>query len=228
MLAEVAPAMPAYASEVFGPVAPVLRFATADEAAKLAADTEYGLSLGILTRDVMRGLDLARRIPTGIVHINDQTVDDAPNTPFGGIFASGTGARFGGTANLDAFTDTRLGDDARRDRPVPVLARHGRHAAAHRRRDATAGMRTQVGIVGAGPAGLLLSHLLALRGIDSVVVEIRSRAYCEARQRAGVLEDGTVRLLREAGLARPPGRRGPRARRHLPAVRRGAAPPRLP
>jgi p-hydroxybenzoate 3-monooxygenase len=62
-------------------------------------------------------------------------------------------------------------------------------------------MRTQVGIVGAGPAGLLLSHLLALRGIDSVVVEIRSLAYCEARQRAGVLEDGSVRLLREAGLA---------------------------
>jgi p-hydroxybenzoate 3-monooxygenase len=62
-------------------------------------------------------------------------------------------------------------------------------------------MRTQVGIVGAGPAGLLLSHLLALRGIDSVVVEIRSRAYCEARQRAGVLEEGSVRLLREAGLA---------------------------
>jgi p-hydroxybenzoate 3-monooxygenase len=61
--------------------------------------------------------------------------------------------------------------------------------------------RTQVGIVGAGPAGLLLSHLLALRGIDSVVVEDRSRAYCEARQRAGLLEDGTVRLLRAAGLA---------------------------
>ena len=107
VLAEVAPAMPAYASEVFGPVAPVVRFSTADEAVKLAGESEYGLSLGILTRDVMRGLDLARRIPTGIVHINDQTVDDAPNTPFGGVFASGTGARFGGTANLDAFTDTR-------------------------------------------------------------------------------------------------------------------------
>jgi benzaldehyde dehydrogenase (NAD) len=107
VLAEVAPAMPAYASEVFGPVAPVIRFSTADEAAKLAADTEYGLSLGILTKDPLRGLDLARKIPTGIVHINDQTVDDAPNTPFGGIGASGTGARFGGTANLDAFTDTR-------------------------------------------------------------------------------------------------------------------------
>src|SRR5262249_1418944 len=62
-------------------------------------------------------------------------------------------------------------------------------------------MRTQVGIVGAGPAGLLLSHLLALRGIDSLVVEDRSRAYCEARQRAGLLEDGTVKLLREAALA---------------------------
>jgi benzaldehyde dehydrogenase (NAD) len=107
VLAEVAPAMPAYANEVFGPVAPVVRFSTADEVAKLAADSEYGLSLGILTRDVMRGLELARQIPTGMVHINDQTVDDAPNTPFGGIRASGTGARFGGSANLDAFTDTR-------------------------------------------------------------------------------------------------------------------------
>ena len=107
VLADVAPQMPAYASEVFGPVAPVLSFATPDEAAKLAADSEYGLSLGILTRDVMRGLDLARRIPTGIVHINEQTVDDEPNIPFGGVLASGTGARFGGSANLDAFTETR-------------------------------------------------------------------------------------------------------------------------
>ena len=79
------PRCPPTPSEVFGPVAPVLRFSTADEAAKLAADTEYGLSLGILTRDVMRGLELAGQIPTGIVHINDQTVDDEPNTPFGGV-----------------------------------------------------------------------------------------------------------------------------------------------
>ena len=107
VLADVKPDMPAYASEVFGPVAPVLKFTTPDEAAALAAQSEYGLSLGILTRDVMRGLDLARRIPTGIVHINDQTVDDEPNVPFGGVLASGTGARFGGTANLDAFTETR-------------------------------------------------------------------------------------------------------------------------
>ena len=62
--------------------------------------------------------------------------------------------------------------------------------------------RTQVGIVGAGPAGLLLSHLLALGGIDSVLVETRSRAHCEARQRAGMLESTTVELLRAVGLGR--------------------------
>jgi benzaldehyde dehydrogenase (NAD) len=99
--------MPAYEQEVFGPVAPVLRFSTVDEAAELAARSEYGLSLGILTRDVMKGLELANRIPSGIVHINDQTVNDEAVAPFGGVLASGTGARFGGTANLDAFTDQR-------------------------------------------------------------------------------------------------------------------------
>jgi p-hydroxybenzoate 3-monooxygenase len=61
-------------------------------------------------------------------------------------------------------------------------------------------MRTQVGIVGAGPAGLVLSHLLHLQGIESVVIEARSREYCEQRVRAGVLEQGTVDLLTEMGL----------------------------
>jgi len=61
-------------------------------------------------------------------------------------------------------------------------------------------VRTQVGIVGAGPAGLVLSHLLYLRGIDSVVLENRSRQYVEERVRAGVLEQGTVDLLAEMGV----------------------------
>jgi p-hydroxybenzoate 3-monooxygenase len=61
-------------------------------------------------------------------------------------------------------------------------------------------MRTQVGIVGAGPAGLMLSHLLHLEGIESVVLEARSREYVQERVRAGVLEQGTVDLLRETGL----------------------------
>src|ERR671911_3071161 len=62
------------------------------------------------------------------------------------------------------------------------------------------GMRTQVGIVGAGPAGLLLAHLLARAGIESVVLESRSREYVEHRIRAGVLEQGSADLLREAGV----------------------------
>jgi p-hydroxybenzoate 3-monooxygenase len=62
-------------------------------------------------------------------------------------------------------------------------------------------MRTQVGIVGAGPAGLLLSHLLHREGISSIVLEARSRAYIEKRVRAGVLEHGTVETLRNAGVA---------------------------
>src|SRR5688500_19301696 len=61
-------------------------------------------------------------------------------------------------------------------------------------------MRTQVGIVGAGPAGLVLSHLLARAGIASVVLESRSREYVERRVRAGVLEQGTVDLLCATGV----------------------------
>jgi benzaldehyde dehydrogenase (NAD) len=99
---------PAFAEEVFGPVAPVARFSTVDEAVALATRTGYGLSLGILTRDVLKGMALADRIPTGIVHINDQTVADEAVAPFGGVADSGTGARFGGAAaNVDAFTTTQ-------------------------------------------------------------------------------------------------------------------------
>ncbi|GAA1972542.1 benzaldehyde dehydrogenase [Microbacterium pumilum] len=98
----------AYCDEVFGPVASVVSYATDDEAVALAAATEYGLSLGIISRDVFGALELARRIPSGIVHINDQTVNDEANAPFGGVGASGTGSRHGGAqANIDAFTETR-------------------------------------------------------------------------------------------------------------------------
>lgn len=108
VLADAKPGMPAYDNEIFGPVAPVTSFSTPEEAAALAAGTEYGLSLGILTRDVMKALDLAERIPTGIVHINDQTVNDEAVAPFGGVAASGTGSRVGGAEwNIDAFTETQ-------------------------------------------------------------------------------------------------------------------------
>src|SRR4051794_2216634 len=108
VLAAVTPDVPAFSSEIFGPVAPVTVFHDLDEAVRLATATPYGLSLGILTRDVMAGLALAERVPTGLVHINDQTVNDEPNAPFGGLGDSGTGSRHGGAAaNLEAFTETQ-------------------------------------------------------------------------------------------------------------------------
>ncbi|WP_331769125.1 aldehyde dehydrogenase family protein (plasmid) [Embleya sp. NBC_00888] len=108
VLADVSADTPAFAREIFGPVAPVARFSNVEEAVRLATATEYGLSLGIVTRDVMKGLALADRVSTGIVHINDQTVSDEANVPFGGVGASGTGGRFGSAeANIEAFTETR-------------------------------------------------------------------------------------------------------------------------
>ena len=108
VLADAPLTAPAFADEVFGPVAPVTRVSSVDQAVELAAASDYGLSLGIVTRDAMRGLAVAERIPTGIVHINDQTVNDEANAPFGGVRASGTGSRFGGAAaNIEAFTETR-------------------------------------------------------------------------------------------------------------------------
>lgn len=106
VLADVPLTARAYHEEIFGPVAPVLAFNDPEEAVRLAAGTEHGLSLAVLTRDVARGLALAERVPVGMVHINDQTSTDEPIAPFGGVGVSGNGSRIGGQeANLDAFTE---------------------------------------------------------------------------------------------------------------------------
>jgi benzaldehyde dehydrogenase (NAD) len=108
VLADVPKAAPAYSEEIFGPVAPVVVFDTLDQAAELARDTDYGLSLGILSADVTKALALADRIPSGIVHINDQTIMDEVVNPFGGVKASGGGGRLGGPlANFEAFTEVQ-------------------------------------------------------------------------------------------------------------------------
>ena len=108
VLADVPVHAPAYQEEIFGPVAPVTPFSSLDDVVELAKGTEYGLALGILTRDVYAGLQLAERIPSGLVHINDQTVNDEAVAPFGGVGASGTGSRHGGPmANIEAFTETQ-------------------------------------------------------------------------------------------------------------------------
>ncbi|MFF3505464.1 benzaldehyde dehydrogenase [Streptomyces sp. NPDC003247] len=99
--------MPAWREEIFGPVAPVIGFSTVEEAARIVDDCEYGLSVGILG-DVGTAMRLADLIDSGKIHINEQTVGDEPNAPFGGVKASGTGSRFGGAAaNVEAFTETQ-------------------------------------------------------------------------------------------------------------------------
>ena len=88
-------------------------------------------------------------------------------------------------------------------------------------------MRTQVGIVGGGPAGLVLSHLLHLEGIESVVLELRSRHAVETTVRAGVLEHGTAELLRQTGVGERMDRGGGRPQWRKPAVRWSPPPDRL-
>jgi len=104
VLGEVAPGMRAFEEEIFGPVAPVTVFDDEEEAIRLANATDYGLSAAIITASTSRGMELASRLRTGIVHINDQTVADEPHAPFGGSGASGNGARHGGPANWDEFS----------------------------------------------------------------------------------------------------------------------------
>jgi benzaldehyde dehydrogenase (NAD) len=107
VLTQVSGDMAIWREEIFGPVAPVRSFSTVEEARALAAENEYGLSLGILG-DVGEAMKLADAIPSGIVHINEATVDDEANAPFGGVAASGTGSRLGGAqANIEAFTETQ-------------------------------------------------------------------------------------------------------------------------
>ena len=91
--------------ETFGPVAAIEVVGSPDEAVERANRTTYGLAAGIITSDPDRGLALAQRIESGIVHVNDQPVGDEPQMPFGGVKESGYG-RFGGTAAINEFTET--------------------------------------------------------------------------------------------------------------------------
>ncbi|MCU1363412.1 MAG: benzaldehyde dehydrogenase oxidoreductase protein [Acidimicrobiaceae bacterium] len=97
----------AYVEEVFGPVAPVVSYESLDDAVAMASASPYGLSLGILAGDGLRALELASRIPTGAIHINDHTVGDEAVAPFGGVGTSGNGSRMGGLSNLEAYTETQ-------------------------------------------------------------------------------------------------------------------------
>ena len=102
----VTPAMRIYHEESFGPVKPVVRVEGDDEAVRAANDTEYGLSAAVFSRDIQRALAVAKRVESGICHINGPTVHDEGQMPFGGVKASGYG-RFGGKAVIAEFTDLR-------------------------------------------------------------------------------------------------------------------------
>ena len=104
VLSSVTPESPAFNEEIFGPVAVVIPFDTDEEAAQLANQTEYGLSAGIIATNVGRALDLSQQLNTGLLHINDQTVNDEVVNPFGGTGASGNGTSVGGAANWEEFT----------------------------------------------------------------------------------------------------------------------------
>jgi len=104
VLAEVTPDMPVFREEIFGPVVSITAFGTDAEAVALANDTEYGLSAGVHTRDVGRGMGIVEQLHVGLAHVNDQTVNDDGTMPMGGRGASGNGSRHGGPANWDEFT----------------------------------------------------------------------------------------------------------------------------
>jgi vanillin dehydrogenase len=98
--------MKIYSEESFGPVKSIIRVRGVDEAVRVANDTEYGLSAAVFGRDIIRAMAVAKRIESGICHINGPTVADEAQMPFGGVKASGYG-RFGGKAVIDEFTDLR-------------------------------------------------------------------------------------------------------------------------
>jgi acyl-CoA reductase-like NAD-dependent aldehyde dehydrogenase len=104
--------------ETFGPVVSVIEVPNEEEALAVANNTPYGLSASVFTRDLSKGMAIADRIESGIVHINDQTVHDEPQVPFGGMKDSGWG-RFGGKAALEEFTELRWLSTQRTPRQFP-------------------------------------------------------------------------------------------------------------
>jgi benzaldehyde dehydrogenase (NAD) len=95
-----------YHEESFGPVKPIVRVKSTEEAIACANDNEYGLSAAVFGRDIARAFNVARKIDSGICHVNAPTVHDEAQMPFGGVKGSGIG-RFGGRAGIAEFTELR-------------------------------------------------------------------------------------------------------------------------
>ena len=119
VLADVTEDMRVLREETFGPVAPIVVVDDAEEALRVANSSQYGLSAGVITRDFEKGLSLAERLESGMVHINDASVHDEPQVPFGGVKDSGWG-RHGGLAALEEFTELRWVSMQREPRQYPI------------------------------------------------------------------------------------------------------------
>jgi benzaldehyde dehydrogenase (NAD) len=104
VLSGVMPGMRAFEEEIFAPVVAVTEFDTDDEAVEYANRTEYGLSAAVISRSIDRAMAIGNRLRTGLLHINDQTVNDDVVNPFGGRGQSGNGTNIGGPANWEEFT----------------------------------------------------------------------------------------------------------------------------
>lgn len=106
VIAGVTPEMRIYSEESFGPITSIIKVNSAEEALKVANDTSYGLSAGVITNDLQKAMDLALRLESGMVHINDTTVTDEPHVPFGGVKNSGFG-REGGNYSMEEMTELK-------------------------------------------------------------------------------------------------------------------------
>jgi acyl-CoA reductase-like NAD-dependent aldehyde dehydrogenase len=111
--------MKLYSEESFGPIVAVIRAKNADDAVRLANDSDYGLSAAVFGRNVERALAIARQIESGICHVNSATVQDEAQMPFGGVKNSGYG-RFGGRAGINEFTELRWLSVAHQPRHYPI------------------------------------------------------------------------------------------------------------
>nr|WP_315855254.1 aldehyde dehydrogenase family protein [Chenggangzhangella methanolivorans] len=120
VLTGVTPEMRIYHEESFGPVVSLIKVEDAEEALKVANDTEYGLSAALITNDMQKALDLSLRLESGMVHVNDTTISDEPHVPFGGVKNSGFG-REGGRYSLEELTEVKWVTLQMGKRPVPVL-----------------------------------------------------------------------------------------------------------
>ena len=106
VIAGVTAQMRIYGEESFGPITSIVKAGSSEEALAIANDTSYGLSAGVITNDLQKAMDLALRLESGMVHINDTTVSDEPHVPFGGIKNSGFG-REGGRYSMEEMTELK-------------------------------------------------------------------------------------------------------------------------